>query len=254
MKLGLKAPVPGALKLRLASYINWAQMPPVPDQFGHQDMVTNWGTPPDLGNLNYGDCAWAGAAHQTIVFCAEGSKPCDFTTPSVLGNYAACTGFNQNDPKTDQGTAISDLTTYWQNTGLVDANGVHHTVVAALDLNPGDLREIWLATYLFTVGLGYSLPQSAQDQFTAGKVWTPVPHSPILGGHYVPLLGRYGGLGYGFTWGKPQLIAAEFIQQYNDQGVACLSEEMLTNTKSLDGFDDATLRDDIKQLSSDSGV
>ena len=47
-KLGLHPPIPGAVKLRLATYLNWSQLPKPPAQFGHYGLVEDYGV---LGNL-----------------------------------------------------------------------------------------------------------------------------------------------------------------------------------------------------------
>lgn len=252
MKLGLRPPRPGAVKLRLATYLDFKKLPPVPSgDFGHYQLVSEWGM---LGNDLWGDCADAGPGHQTMLVTAEGGSMAPFDTACTLANYAAISGFNINagpsgSNPTDQGTDVGQLAEYWQNTGIVDANGNRHKVVAVVDLNPGDLRELWVATYLFqSVGMGFALPDSAEQQTQDGEVWSVVPGAEIVGGHYVPCVGRAGGNGVGVTWGQLQQFTPQFYQEYNNQGICALSEEMLVNGKSIDGFDDETLRADLQAL------
>lgn len=249
-RLGLKPPRPGAVRLRFATYLTIAALPTPPDVFGHYELVENWGM---LGNDAWGDCAEAGACHQEMLWTTEGGHPAPFNTDAALANYSAITGFNQNagpsgDNDTDEGTDMGDLAHFWQHTGIVDSNGVHHKVVAVMDLNPGDLRELWLASYLFqSVGLGFNIPQSAIDQTQAGQPWAVVANDGgIQGGHYVPAVGRVaGGNGLIVTWGQLQQITPGFYQKYNNQGIVALSEDMMVNAKSIDGFDDALLRQDL---------
>lgn len=250
-KLGLHPPVPGAIKLRLATYLDFRQLPTPPIEFGHYQMVDNWGM---LGNDEWGDCAFAGGCHQTMLFTTEGGNPAPFSTASALANYTAVTDFNPNagpsgENPTDQGTAISALAQYWQTTGLVDDKGVRHKIVAFADLNPGDLRELWLASYLFqSVGLGFQMPASAMEQTRDGKPWDVVADDGgIDGGHYVPCVGRINATtGMVVTWGQLQPFTTAFYRKYNNQGIVALSEEMLVNAKSIDGFDDQLLRADLK--------
>ena len=68
------------------------------------------------------------------------------------------------------------------------------------------------------------------------------------GGHYVPAFGCHQGLGVGVSWGMQIAFTAAFYQKCNNQGIVALSEEMMVAAKSIDGFDDALLRDDITQL------
>jgi hypothetical protein len=252
---GLKPHRPGAVKLRLATYLDFRQLPAVPAVFGHYAVypASGWGM---LGNDQWGDCAEAGACHQEMLWSTEGGHPAPFDTTSCLVNYSAITNFNINDGTSgsnpsDQGTDVGQLADYWRNTGLVDSNGVHHKIVAVMDLNPGDLRELWTASYLFQcVGLGFNIPQSALNQTTAGQAWDVVADDGgIQGGHYVPAMGRIAnGNGILITWGKTQQFTPAFYQKYSDQGIVALSEDMMIAAKSIDGFDDALLRSDIRAL------
>jgi hypothetical protein len=269
MKLGLHDPIPGVNtpKLRLATYIDWTQMPVVPDVFGHYPLipVDKWGT---LGNTAVGDCAVAGPCHQVMLSTVEGptKTAAPFDDAAALGNYSAITGYdpsqtdaNGNNP-TDQGTDIDTMATFWVGTGLTDAAGNTHKIVAYMDMNPGDLRELWLATYLFqSVGMGFALPQSALDQTQAHQVWDVSGDSTIVGGHYVPNFGRAAGvatyvsnpaplLGVGLTWGLPQPFTAKFYQTYNNQGLVALSEEGMVKAQDIDGFNDALLRADFADI------
>lgn len=251
MKLGLHDPQPGAIKLRFATYANYTTLPTPPDVFGHYDLITDWGM---LGNDDWGDCALAGACHQTMLWTKEGGSQAPFDTPAALRNYHEVAGFDPNagppgSNYTDNGTDMGVLARHWQRKGIVDSNGAYHVVVAVMDLNPGDLRELWAATYLFqTVGLGFSMPATAMQQFEQGKPWDVVANDGgIEGGHYVPAVGR---LANGnlliVTWGKTQEVTPAFYQKYSNQGIVALSEEMLIESKSIDGFDDSLLKADLK--------
>jgi len=245
-KLGLQPPKPGAVRLRLATYLDFRMLPTPPQEFGHYSKINEWGM---LANDQYGDCALAGACHQTMLYTAEGGTPAPFNDKAALANYSAVTGFNADDPSSDQGTQVGALADYWLRQGIVDAAGKRHQVVAIADMNPGDLRELWIATYLFqAVGLGFALPESAMDQTRDGKVWDVVPGADIVGGHYVPCFGRSNGNGIGVTWGALQPFTPDFYRTYNNQGLCVLSEEMMVNAKSIDGIDDQLLRADIAAM------
>jgi len=245
MKLGLKAPVPGAIKLRFSTYANYRQLPTPPQEFGHYGLVTDWGM---LANSTYGCCAWSGAEHQQMLWSKEAGGTATFDDACTLQNYAA-TGFSPDNADSDQGTDLGFLANYWQQTGILDAQGNRHKVVAVVDLNPGDIREIFTACYLFqSVGLGFALPDSAMTQTQEGKPWDVVHGANVVGGHYVPLVGVSKGMAVGVTWGQTQAITKKFLTKYNNQGFVAFSEEMLVAAKSIDGFDDALLRDDLEQL------
>ena len=251
MKLGLKDPRPGAVKLRFATYLNHRKLPKPPATFGHEDLIKQWGV---FGNDEYGCCGPAGAAHVSMLWCAESGTAQAFDTTSVLKNYSAVTSppFTPSDPSTDTGVDLDDLAKYWRQEGLVDAKGARHQIVAYVDMSPGDLRELWLASYLFQAAvLGFALPQSAMDQTKAGQVWDDVGDSNILGGHCVPNMGKHAGMGDGITWGKHQPFTAAFYVKYMNQGIVAFSEEMMIQAHSIDGFDDAGLRADVAAITAE---
>ncbi len=252
LMLGLHDPVPGAVKLRFADYIDYLKLQVPAGDFGHYDLVKDWGM---LANDVWGCCAWSGIEHQTMLSCAEGGRPVSFSDATTVTNYEA-TGFNpaagaSGQNSTDNGTAVDFLADYWLNTGIVDDNGTRHKIVGYAALKPGDLHELWIAISLFqSVGLGFALPDSAQQQFAEGQPWDVVPGANIVGGHYVPAFGRKGGMGMGVTWGQLQPFTPAFYKEYNNQGIVCFSEEMLVQAKSIDGIDDVQLRKDLQILQS----
>jgi hypothetical protein len=93
-------------------------------------------------------------------------------------------------------------------------------------------------------------PNTAIDQFNAGKPWDVTKNAKIEGGHYILGLGRDAkGNFVVVTWGKIQLMTPRFYQKYCDEVVAYVSEEALTTSgKTLEGFDLAQLRADLNVL------
>ncbi len=137
---------------------------------------------------------------------------------------------------------------YRKKTGVKDAQGNRHKVAAYLAITPGNLAEHYIAMYLFgAVGIGIKVPNNAIDQFKAGKPWSVTKGSSIEGGHYVPLVAHRGNL-LCVTWGKVQQMTASFFKKYNDESVVYISQEILNNGKSLEGFDLAQLQADLAQL------
>lgn len=245
MKLGKTPARAGAVKLRLSSYLDKSALPKLPARFGHETLVTDWGM---LGNDQFGDCVWAGAAHETRLWGAEAGTPIAFTDKAVLSDYSAVTGFNPADPNTDHGTDMQVAASYRRKTGIVDAAGRRHKVEAYLALKPGDVTEHYYAMYLFgAVGIGIEFPSSAMNQCNAGKSWSVVSKAKIEGGHYIPLVAKRAHLEC-VTWGKPQAMTVGFFQKYNDESVAYVSAEALANNKSPEGFDLATLLADLKSV------
>ena len=247
LKLGKTKARPDAVKFKLAEYLDTSLLPSPPKNFGHERLVVgSWGM---LGNDQYGDCVWAGAAHETMLWNREGARTAIFDDQSVLSDYSAVTGFNPNDPNTDQGTDMQVAASYRRKTGVRDAKGQRHLVTAYLAITPKDVEELKQAIYLYSaVGIGIEFPSTAMDQFNQGKPWTVVKGASVEGGHYVPAVGYNSRYLYVVTWGKVQRMSWAFYKKYNDESVVYISEEMLNGDVSLEGFNLAQLELDLKQL------
>ncbi len=242
-KLGKLPARPGAVKFKLTDYIS---LPTPPTSYGHYRLVTeNWQM---LGNDQYGDCVWAGAAHETMLWNREANRNVSFTDQEVLSDYSAVTGFNPNDPNSDQGTDMQVSASYRRKTG-VKASDKRHQVMAYLEIPVGNVTQIKQAVYLFSaVGIGFQFPDYAMDEFNSGQTWHLRSGGSIVGGHYVPVVGYNGTYLYVVTWGKIQKMTWGFFKKYNDESIAYLSAEMLTNNKSLEGFDLTALEKDLASL------
>lgn len=249
MRLGKKRARLGAVRLSLRRYIDLSTLPTPPAEFGSDDLVTNaWGM---LGNDNAGDCVWAGAAHETMLWNAEAGSAVSFSDDSVLSDYSAVTGYVIGDDSTDSGTDMQQAASYRLKTGILDASGKRHKIAAYLAIEAGNLQEHLVAAYVFgAVGIGIEFPNSAMDQFNADQPWDIVPGALLEGGHYVPLLSRRGGMFNCVTWGMRQPMTDAFFARYNDESLVYLSEEFLTGGKSLQGFDIGQLNADLKALTS----
>lgn len=248
-KLGLRPPRPDAIKLKFGSYFKPTYLPPVPTMFGKPWLVQAWGM---LGNDSVGDCVLAGAAHETMLFCADaGAGAPPFDVKSVLSDYSAITGYDPADPNSDQGTDMEKAAAYRRATGVVDADGKRHRIDIYADLRAGDLKQIALASYLNgACGIGVTVVQAAMDQFNRGDIWDVGGDDTQLGGHYIPLVGRNSRGNFLFvTWGRLQAATPAWVAAYMDQGVAYLSRENL-NAKGLSaqGYAEAELIDDFKQV------
>jgi hypothetical protein len=254
LKLGKLPAAPDARDLMFAKYVDTTKIPAPPAQFGHEQLVPpkGWGM---LGNDQWGDCAWAGPAHETMLLTTEGGKPAAFTADGVLSDYSAGTGF---DPKsgppgsnpTDQGSQVRAVLGYRRTTGIVDAQGNRHKIGAYVSLNPGDLTQVYQAMYLFqVVGIGIKFPSSAMDQFNRGVPWDVVAGSPIEGGHYVCCVAKRNNIDI-VTWGALQEMTVAFFTTYCDEAWTYISTENLQANKSPEGFDLQQLQADLAALSS----
>jgi hypothetical protein len=244
-KLGKKPARAGAVKLKLGSYLDAAELPPVPAIIGD---FARW---PQawrmLNNDTVGCCVEAGAAHETMLLKADAGYPAPlFSNSVVLKDYADCgSGYVVGNEATDQGTDVQQYAAYRQKTGILDASGQRHKIDYYAALKAGDVDEIALGAFLFgAVGIGVLLPTSAMDQFNRFEPWSVVSGGGSEGGHYFPIIGRNSlGNWICVTWGRLQAITSSWLTQYMDEGVAFLSLERL-NAKGLSpqGFDLAGLQ------------
>lgn len=278
MKTGLLLPPSGEIQLdlHLGDYLPDASaLPQPPVTFGSNNVLGGQ----YLGNDQYGDCAAAMACRMQFVFDQDGGTPADFNTGSALETYSNWTGFTETDPATggpwptdpstgepsnptDQGTSMEQVIDGWKTQGVTDASGKRHMIVGAVDLKPGDLTQLWLATYIFqAAGMAFNLPQSAMDAAQNGnQTWDIGGDTTIVGGHAVPNFGRgvcqscpgpiKAQLGQGESWGFPIQFTGRFYQTYSAGGVIVLSAEMLKSGVLVDlGLKMPQLIDDLHQVS-----
>jgi hypothetical protein len=242
LKLGKRAPAFDSRDLLLSDFAVKRRLPKPPRQFGHEYAIHGWGM---LGNDEFGDCVPVGAAHEHMVW--TGGK-INFTTDNVLGDYSAVTGFLRDDPATDQGTIMLDFLNYRRHTGIMDASLTRRKLGAFVRISTDNYAELLQAAYIFgAVGIGIEFPSSAAEQFDQGKPWKPVAGASIEGGHYVPVIARRS-LALCVTWGRLQPFTKAFYEKYCDEAYALLSPDFLTNGRSPEGFDLASLNDALNSL------
>lgn len=247
LQLGKKPATQDSRDLLFGKYT--LALPSAPAQFGHETLYgpKAWGM---LGNDQWGDCAWAGPAHETEILTALGGQPVIFTTQGVLSDYSAGTGFDPNagpsgSNSTDQGSNVRDVLDYRVKTGIVDVGGKRHKIGAYVKLNEKDLSQVLAAAYAFEcVGLGIQFPGSAMDQFNNGKPWDVVKGAQVEGGHYIPLVAKRENLEI-ITWGALQQMTEAFFAAYCDEAWAYISAEDLKAGKSPEGFDLQQLQADL---------
>src|ERR1700747_3067703 len=113
------------------------------------------------GNDQYGDCVEAANAHlvEKQTHLGQGTEVV-VSTAQALAEYSKITGFNPNDPNTDQGTVIQDGLDDMRKSGL---NG--HTIAAFAQLDVKNINDVKLAVAEFgAVDIGFNFPASAMDQ------------------------------------------------------------------------------------------
>lgn len=209
------------------------ELPVAPVSFGYDTMFTDWGM---LGNDSVGDCAFAGSAHEHMVWTGIGNpaSAAQFTTSGVLGAYSGLTGYVPGNPATDHGTDVSQLMDYRRQTGIPDAVGHPHKIDLAVRIEPVggpfDWDQFIRAVNAFKcVAIGTLMPSSAMQQFNAGQPWSYVGDHDIQGGHYIPAVGsaKSDSEVEIITWGRRQTLTRDFFEAYVDELWIPLSREAM---------------------------
>jgi hypothetical protein len=254
-KLGMKEPTYDSRDRLFGTYRTGA-MPVVPAEFGDYRRIPHggWGM---LGNDEYGCCFPAGQGHAVMLESAEGGREDVVVTSETLADYFAMNGVKPGQPgsASDQGTDPRVGLEYHRTVGMLATQstdypaGQRHKLAAWTSLEVGNLQELAEAAYLFgAAGVGLNLPQSAQDQFPSGY-WRVVPGSPIEGGHWIIVVGRWNGYFEGVSWGRRIHITPQFLTTYMSFGAGMLSPEIIGgNGKSPEGYAYAELQADVPLL------
>ena len=243
--LGCAPPRPGAVQLKLSAYLDMAALPPIPKEFGHEehDPPIPWGM---LGNDQVGDCVVAGGAHEHMLWSQMGGKPLTFNTRDIYRDFTAITGL---PPSPLVGADMQQAASFRLKTGLLGADGKRHRIAAYLEITPGNLKQLYAAMYLFgAVGCAVHLPSTAERQFSNHQSWHIVGGGYWLGYHYVPCVALREGNIVCITWGRFQAMRPSFYVANNVQSIVYLSDEALTDGKSLEGFDRDALHTDMRML------
>jgi hypothetical protein len=133
-----------------------------------------------------GDCTCAEVDHTTKARqVAAGNTEVKSTAAEVLAALQRVTGFNPNDPNTDQGAEMQAVRDYWRRNG-VTLGGKPDKILLFAEVEHQDHMLVkWCIDRFGAVALGINFPASAMDQFNAGKPWDVVKGSQIEGGHAI---------------------------------------------------------------------
>lgn len=189
-----------------------------------------------LGNDQYGDCTCAGVMHLIQAQSYNTGRPIQPTTEEALALYTAVTGFNPNDPSTDQGAACTDVLNYWKTHG-VTAGGQLHKIIGYAAVDITSIAQMRYATYTFG-GLyqGINCPEKCQQDTTN---WNFGGGLPIEGGHCIIQAGEGAAGGKTGTWGMWIPTSNAFYAGYLDECYIVVSEDWVNQNsgKAPSGLD-----------------
>jgi hypothetical protein len=206
--------------------------PPATVDYYSKVPASSWGMD---GNDNYGDCTCAEVDHTTKARqVAAGNTEVKSTAAEVLALYSAVTGFNPNDPSTDQGAEMQAVRDYWRRNG-VTLGGKPDKILLFADIEHQDHMLVkWCIDRFGAVALGINFPASAMDQFNAGKPWDVVKGSQIEGGHAITAIGYDDKYLYIVTWGQVQKMTWAFHDAYTEEAWTDLDESFVGSVSGSD--------------------
>jgi hypothetical protein len=218
--LGWHPAPPGKLAKRLWLSDYAAPDSALPASVDHRPVGMNIGM---LGNDSVGDCVIAAGGHTTEVaeFYGLSKAATQVTTASTLAYYSSVTGYDPNDPSTDQGTDLPTFLSYWRKHALwgdkLDA------YVAFDPMKPDDWRAV--IDYFGVAFFGAWLPATVVNALDNGRVidWNstidPLTHDA---GHGIVGVG-YDATGvWVATWGQFVHMTWAFAARYVDEAYAPL--------------------------------
>ncbi|SRR5258706_12190207 len=191
-----------------------------PDEYDFD--TSHCGVPtPVYANDRLGDCVIAGRAHQTLRFeLIEQRRVIPITDDEVVSEYLLETG------GPDIGLIVLDSLNRWRKRGWIAA-GARYFILAFAEIDRRNASQVKQAVFTeLGIGLGVSLPMTAQREFEAGKPWTTIrgtgSEPGSWGGHYVYVTG-YTSLGPTcVTWGRKQRMSWAFFAKYSDEAYAVI--------------------------------
>jgi hypothetical protein len=179
-----------------------------------------------LGNDTVGDCVIAYMLHQIMIWnsVAHAGSPVSFTTEQALATYSAITGYNPNDPSSDQGTDPDTALDWWKKNTLFG-----HKINGYVNLDLSNIDQLKFAIYTFGgIGFSFSVPAYIMS-IPGGQSWSQRPgaDTSIQGGHQVGIM-DYGRNGFRENcWDTTNTFDPDFIGSFGMAAQAVVSEDWI---------------------------
>lgn len=244
-KLGKLAKKNDPRTFKLSKYLEVGALPSLPISIQNDTDLSDWGM---MGNDTIGDCTCAAAGHGIMAWTDPNKDLVTPPTSSIITAYSAVSGYDPTTGVNDNGAACLDVLNYWRQTGIYT-----HKIAAYAEVAVHNQTEVKASIFLYELTyIGVALPISAQAQ---AKRWSVT--SPSLQGNSAP--GSWGGhcvivVGYNadgvdvITWGERVRMTWGFWRAYVEEAYCLLSADFFTANKAPNGFDLATLQNDISKL------
>lgn len=235
-------------RVHLADYVpaeaRAAAVATLPGTIDWASKVPTW---PMYLNDQIGDCTCAGVGHAIQAFTAFASTEKTVADNDVLKVYEAVSGYNPSTGANDNGAVEQDVLQYWHDTGMAG-----HKISAFASVNISSLTDMRLALRWFgSVYLGINVPQSAEDQFSAGQPWAvdPNANNSIIGGHCVVMQEWDPQFARVVTWGALQRMTWGWFEKYGEEAWVVVTPDFAkSNGLEASGVSVAQLVADFKAL------
>jgi hypothetical protein len=204
-----------------------------------------------LANDSLGDCTAAGACHIVEAATAVAGSPVTMSAADAVRFYELSTGYNPDNPASDQGGDEVTVLNAWRDHGL-DGKSTH-AIAGYVSLDTGNAEEIKaaMATFGPCLYFGLELADTWANNPNNGFVWdVGAPPDPD-DGHCVVGVG-YDDLGVQIdSWGLIGTITWAAIAQFCSEAAegnlfAVLTKEVISKARATapDGLDwDALVAD-----------
>ena len=232
--LGKLRPIHDSRTLQIERYLP-AALPPPPPSCTRTTNIKKWGV---CGNDQYGDCVFATAAHEILLWNAiELGNTTPIADSAVIAMARHLHGLD--------GYAILDRLNYWRKNGMWA-----HQIHAFADIACGAIEKHRQAIHIFGCSdIGLQLPEAWKKP----GVWD-VGHGRQYergswGGHSVPLTDYDEDVFYCITWGQPQAITPAAVTCYCDEAYAVISKDWYAkNQNSPTEIDINSLDADLAEI------
>jgi len=230
MKLGRQARAfnPKIKNMR-AVYGKPLPTPPAAIDWSHN--ITDFGV---MLNDRLGDCTCAAVYHARQIWTANTLTEQTEPDRCVLNLYEAATGYNPQNPATDQGGVEQYVLQYLLNEGIPLGDGTRDKILGFMEVDHNNINDVKLTIAEFGLAyIGFNVPNS---MFAAGEppqVWT-VSQDPNLaateGGHAIILIAYDDQGPTCVSWGKKYKMTWEFFSRYTDEVYAIVDKSWIETT------------------------
>ncbi|AQS87697.1 hypothetical protein AA101099_2637 [Neoasaia chiangmaiensis NBRC 101099] len=158
---------------------------------------------------------WSGAAQGTVTL----------TTPQVIANYSAESGYVPDTPATDRGAVELDVLNHWCRVGYERPGAIRDYLTAFGTVEPHERDGVRRAiAALGGLYIGVQVPNYIMQ--TRGD-WVVAPNADqtIIGGHAVWLHGYDADFLFFNSWGQSLRMAWDWFETYCDEAYGLVSRQ-----------------------------